>query len=256
MKKPLILVTNDDSIYAKGILALVEAMKEIGEVVVVAPSLPQSGMGHAVTLKNPITIEERNIFGPDVKAYTCSGTPVDSVKIARDVVLHRKPDICVSGINHGSNSSVNILYSGTMSAAVEAAIEDIPSIGFSLDDQHRDADFTLSKIVAKKIVTQMLAHPMPKNNLLNVNIPKCSEAECRGYRMVRQAHAKWTEEFEERVSPRGQQYFWMTGKFVNLDAGNDTDEVALSENYVSIVPIEFDLTHYENLKFIQEKWEL
>lgn len=254
--KPLILITNDDSVYSKGIAAMIDAVRDIGEIVVVAPSLPQSGMGHAVTLKDPIRLEEVELYSGVLASYACSGTPVDAVKIARDVILDRKPDICLSGINHGSNSSINIIYSGTMSAALEAAIEEIPSIGFSLCDHNAHADFELAKEVVKQLTTQMLAHPIPKSSLLNVNIPKLDRKNWKGYRICRQAVAKWEEEFEERIDPRGGNYYWLTGKFVNYDTEHDTDEWALSNGYVSIVPIQFDLTNYKNINFIQNNWEL
>lgn len=253
--KPLILITNDDSIYAKGIRSLIEAVKDLGQVVVVAPSLPQSGMGHAVTLKEPIRLTPVRRFDGVLASYACSGTPVDSVKIARDIILDRKPDICLSGINHGSNSSINIIYSGTMSAAVEAAIEGIPAIGFSLCDHDLDADFDTAREVARKLTIQMLAHPISKPTLLNVNIPKVNLTNLKGYRVCRQAVAKWEEEFEERKDPRGGYYYWLTGKFVNYDQGHDTDEWALANNYVSIVPIQFDLTNYPNINEIHNSWE-
>lgn len=254
--RSLILITNDDSIYSKGIRSLIDAVKDLGQVVVVAPSLPQSGMGHAVTLKEPIRLTPIQRFDGILGSFACSGTPVDSVKIARDVILDRKPDICLSGINHGSNSSINIIYSGTMSAAVEAAIEEIPSIGFSLCDHDLDADFEVAKSVARKLTIQMLEHPMTKPSLLNVNIPKVKAENLKGYRVCRQAQAKWVEEFEERKDPRGGHYYWLTGRFVNFDEGHDTDEWALANDYVSIVPIQFDLTNYHNINYIHNNWEL
>jgi len=256
MEKPLILVTNDDSIYSKGIKSLVEAMKSLGDVVVVAPALPQSGMGHAVSLNTPLRLKESHRFEGVQKSYSCTGTPVDCVKIARDVVLHRKPDICVSGINHGSNSSINILYSGTMSAAVEAAIEAIPAIGFSLCDHSEEADFDAAIEVAKKVTAELLANPLPKGSLLNVNIPNVPLDEIKGYKVCRQAVAKWEEEFQESIDPRGKKYWWLTGKFVNYDKGQDTDEWALANNYVSVVPVQFDLTSHNDIAFINEKWTL
>lgn len=253
---PLILITNDDSIYSKGIKSLVEAVKGLGQIVVVAPGLPQSGMGHAVTLNSPLRLRKVSRFEGIEHSYTCSGTPVDCVKIARDMVLDRKPDLCISGINHGSNSSINIIYSGTMSAAVEAAIEKIPSIGFSLCDHDLDADFEASKVIARKICIQMLAHKLPNNCLLNVNIPALPLDEIKGYKYARQAEAKWEEEFEERVDPRGKQYFWLTGKFRNYDEGQNTDEWALENGYVSIVPVKIDLTDHENIQYLNQNWEL
>src|SRR5690606_8012919 len=170
MSKPTILVVNDDGISARGIRALVEAMKEIGNVTVVAPDSPQSGMGHAITIHNPLRLDKVDIF-KDVDAWQCSGTPVDCVKLAVNKILNRKPDICVSGINHGSNSSINVIYSGTMSAAMEGAIEGIPSIGFSLVDFNLDADLTAAKHYAGLITRTVLKGVHWKELLLNVNIP-------------------------------------------------------------------------------------
>jgi 5'-nucleotidase len=254
--KPLILITNDDSIYSKGIRSMVDAVSDLGQVVVVAPSLPQSGMGHAVTLTKPLRLERIHMFDNVLASFTCSGTPVDAVKIARDIILDRKPDICLSGINHGSNSSINILYSGTMSAAVEAAIENIPAIGFSLCDYEAEADFELAKVVVRKLTKEILKTPLPNTSLLNVNIPKLKIDELKGYKICRQAKAKWEEEFEERIDPRGGHYYWLTGKFVNYDTAHDTDEWALKNGYASIVPVQFDLTNYENLDFINNNWNL
>ncbi len=241
MSKPTILVVNDDGISARGIRALVEAMKEIGDVTVVAPDSPQSGMGHAITIHNPLRLDKVDIF-KDVDAWQCSGTPVDCVKLAVNKILNRKPDICVSGINHGSNSSINVIYSGTMSAAMEGAIEGIPSIGFSLVDFNLDADLTAAKHYAGIITRAVLKGVHWKELLLNVNIPNLPLKEMKGIKICRQAMAKWKEEFEERQDPSKQKYFWLTGKFINPDLGEDTDEWALANGYVSVVPIEFDFT--------------
>ncbi len=255
MSKPLILVVNDDGVTAPGIKALVEAVKDLGEVVVVAPNSPQSGMGHAITIDKPLRLIPVNNFD-EVKAYKCSGTPVDCVKLAVDKVLHRKPDLCVSGINHGSNSSINIIYSGTMSAAVEASLEGIPSVGFSLCDYKEEADFTASVHYAKLIAEQILKYGIPKHSLLNVNIPKLSLKEIKGMKIGRQALAKWEEEYVERIDPFGRPYYWLTGKFVNYDQGHDTDEFALANGYVSVVPVQHDLTAHHVIPFINENWNL
>ena len=255
MSKPLILVVNDDGAFANGIKALVEAVKDLGEVVVVAPDSPQSGMGHAITINKPLRLQKVNYFG-DVKAYECSGTPVDCVKIAVDKILHRQPDLCVSGINHGSNSSINIIYSGTMSAAVEASLEGIPSVGFSLLDYAHEADFTASISYAKFIAESMLKYGIPKHSLLNVNIPKLSLDKIKGMKICRQAHAKWEEEYLERKDPMGRPYYWLTGKFVNYDQGQDTDEWALANGYVSVVPVQHDLTAHHVIPIINETWDL
>ncbi|MES2620523.1 MAG: 5'/3'-nucleotidase SurE [Bacteroidota bacterium] len=255
MSKPLILVVNDDGAFANGIKALVEAVKDLGEVVVVAPDSPQSGMGHAITINKPLRLQKVNYFG-DIKAYECSGTPVDCVKIAVDKILHRHPDLCVSGINHGSNSSINIIYSGTMSAAVEASLEGIPSVGFSLLDYAHDADFSTSKFYARFIAESILKYGIPKHSLLNVNIPKLGLDKVKGMKICRQAHAKWEEEYLERKDPMGRPYYWLTGKFVNYDQGQDTDEWALANDYVSVVPVQHDLTAHHVIPVINETWDL
>ncbi|MBS1764736.1 MAG: 5'/3'-nucleotidase SurE [Bacteroidetes bacterium] len=241
MSKPTILVINDDGISSRGIRALIEAMQEIGHVTVVAPDSPQSGMGHAITIHNPLRLDRVDIF-KGVDAWQCSGTPVDCVKLAVNKILNRKPDICVSGINHGSNSSINVIYSGTMSAAMEGAIEGIPSIGFSLVNYNLDADLTAAKHYAGVITRTVLKGVHWRELLLNVNIPNLSLKEMKGIKICRQAMAKWKEEFEEREDPSRQKYFWLTGKFINPDLGEDTDEWALANGYVSVVPVEFDFT--------------
>ncbi len=241
-KRPLILVTNDDGITAPGIRALVQVMKEIGDVVVVAPDKPQSATGHAITINNLLYINKVSEKDSDIDEYNCSGTPVDCVKLAVHEILKRKPDLCVSGINHGSNSSINVIYSGTMSAAVEAGIEGIPAIGFSLCDYEWDANFEVVKSHVKKIALNVLENGLPKNVILNVNFPKLPESEIKGYRICRQAKAMWMEEFDRRQTPQGKDYYWLSGKFVNQDEGEDTDEFALSQGYISIVPVQFDLT--------------
>ncbi|MFK8297766.1 5'/3'-nucleotidase SurE [Capnocytophaga cynodegmi] len=252
-KRPLILVTNDDGITAPGIRCLIRVMNEIGEVVVVAPDSPQSGMGHAVTLNSTLHCEPIHIDNGIQREYTCSGTPVDCVKIARHEVLKRTPDLCVSGINHGSNSSINVIYSGTMSAAVEAGIEGIPAIGFSLLDYSWEADFEEARDFVKKITLNVLKNGLPKGVVLNVNIPKLKRDEIKGIRICRQAQARWQEKFDRRISPQGRTYYWMTGKFINEDVGEDTDEWALANGYVSVVPIRFDMTAYNAIEEL-DKW--
>jgi 5'-nucleotidase len=242
--EPIILITNDDDITSPGIRNLVEAVKDLGKVVVVAPDKPQSGMGHAITIGSPLRMNKMNLFG-EIEAWQTSGTPVDCVKLAVDKILHRKPDICLSGINHGANHSINVIYSGTMSAAMEAAIEGIPSIGFSLLDYRYDADFGPSKSIVQKIVKSILALKNPdKHLLLNVNIPSVPLTEIKGIKICKQAYAKYDEAFDERIDPQGKKYFWLTGEFKNFDKGKDTDVWALQNNYVSVVPVQFDLTNY------------
>ncbi|AQX04345.1 5'/3'-nucleotidase SurE [Elizabethkingia meningoseptica] len=246
MKKPLILVTNDDGITAPGIRNLVSFMNEIGEVVVVAPNSPQSGKGHAITINSTLTYEEISMDGPQ-KDYALSGTPVDCIKFALDKILTRKPDLVVSGINHGANSSINVIYSGTMSAAVEAGVEGLQAIGFSLLDFSWEADFTQAKTFIQNIVNKVLENPLPKGVVLNVNIPKLPKEEIKGIKVCKQAHAKWEESFDERVSPHGKKYYWLTGYFNNMDQSPDADETALADGYISVVPVKFDLTAHEYL---------
>lgn len=254
-KRPLILVTNDDGITAPGIASLIEVVKTIGDVVVVAPDKPQSGMGHAITINATLRIHKVNIYGVK-EEYSCTGTPVDCVKIAINKILKRKPDIVVSGINHGSNMSINVIYSGTMSAAVEGAIEGVPSVGFSLLNESIDADFTAAKKIVKTIVNQVLKNGMPKGVCLNVNIPKVKYDLIKGIKVCRQARANWIEELDERKDPSGKTYFWLTGRFDNYDKGKkDTDVWALENQYVSIVPTQFDMTAHHSIKEI-EKWKL
>jgi 5'-nucleotidase len=247
-KRPLILVTNDDGIAAPGILALVAVMQEIGEVVVVAPDKPQSAMGHAITINNIMYLNKISAENATVLEYSCSGTPVDCVKLAVNEILHRKPDLCVSGINHGSNSSINVIYSGTMSAAVEAGIEGIPAIGFSLLDYDWNADFDAGKNYIKQIALQVLENGLPKGVILNVNFPKLNEKEIKGVKICRQANAIWMEKFDKRKTPQGKDYYWLTGEFVNNDKGEDTDEWALAHGYVSLVPVQFDLTAHHAIQ--------
>ncbi|KUG11508.1 5'/3'-nucleotidase SurE [Elizabethkingia sp. HvH-WGS333] len=250
MKKPLILVTNDDGITAPGIRNLVSFMNEIGDVVVVAPDSPQSGKGHAITINSTLTYEEISMEGPQ-KDYSLSGTPVDCVKFALDKILTRKPDLVVSGINHGANSSINVIYSGTMSAAVEAGVEGLQAIGFSLLDFSWDADFSQAKTFIQNIVKKVLENPIPKGIVLNVNIPKLPAEEIKGIKVCKQANAKWEESFDERVNPHGKKYYWLSGYFNNMDKSEDADETALSDGYISVVPVKFDLTAYEYLKDLQ-----
>lgn len=240
-RKPVILVTNDDGITAPGLKALVDAVRDLGEVIVVAPDSPQSGMGHAITIHHLLRLDKVDIHA-GVQCYQSSGTPVDCVKLAVNKILHRKPDLLVSGINHGSNSSINVIYSGTMSAAMEGCIEGIPSAGFSLLDYDLGADFSASKSVVRKICKNILEKGLPKGTLLNVNIPPVTEKQMKGIKICRQANAKWEEKFDERTDPNKRTYYWLTGKFVNNDKGEDTDEWALKNKYVSVVPVQYDLT--------------
>lgn len=252
-KQPVILIVNDDGIFAPGIRALVEAVQDLGKIVVVAPDKPQSGMGHAITIGHPLRLTQVPAFD-GAEAWQCSGTPVDCVKLAVDKVLHRKPDLCLSGINHGANHSINVIYSGTMSAAMEAAIESIPSVGFSLLDTSIEADFTAAKKVAHEIASKLLQMKADKHLLLNVNIPAVDEKFLKGIRICRQAYAKYEEDFHERKDPHGKKYYWLTGEFINFDKGTDTDVWALEHNFVSVVPVQLDFTHYTFKQQLEQQW--
>ncbi len=253
MEKPLILVVNDDGITAPGIRNLIKVMRDFGDVIVVAPDSPQSGKGHAITIEDTIRCDKVIIEKGAQIEYSCSGTPVDCVKLAVNKILDRKPDLCVSGINHGSNSSINVIYSGTMSAAVEGALEGIPSIGFSILDYAHNANFKESIPYIKNITKQVLKHGLDNGVCLNVNIPKSIKGKkIKGLKVCRQANANWEEEFEERIDPKGKTYYWLTGKFVNYDKGSDTDEWALANHFVSVVPVQFDITAHSSLSSINK----
>lgn len=245
--KPLILVCNDDGITAPGIRNLIGVMNQLGDVVVVAPDGPQSGMGHAITINGILRCDEIHIDHGSQKEFSCSGTPVDCVKLAVNVVLDRKPDLIVSGINHGSNSSINVIYSGTMSAAVEGCLEGIPSIGFSLCDYSWEANFEPALPYIKQIAEKVLKQGLPNGVCLNVNIPKYKGQSYKGIKNCRQCKGNWEEEFDNRTDPRGRSYYWLTGKFVNYDDSDQTDEWALENYYISVVPVKSDLTAHDYL---------
>ena len=253
MKKPLILVVNDDGIYAKGIRNLIRIMNDFGDVVVVAPNSPQSGKSHAITIEATIRCDKVVIDDGPQEEYACSGTPVDCVKLAVNQILDRKPDLCVSGINHGSNSSINVIYSGTMSAALEGALEDIPSVGFSLLDYDHNADFSEAEPYIREIVKRVINNGLDSGVCLNVNIPKSLVGKTlKGLKVCRQANANWEEEFEARTDPKGKVYYWLTGKFINYDKGVDTDEWALANHYISVVPVQFDVTAHSSLSSVNK----
>lgn len=250
--QPTILITNDDGITAPGIRNLIEAVKDLGKIIVVAPDKPQSGMGHAITIGQPLRMHKVDLF-EGIEAWQTTGTPVDCVKLAVDKIIHRKPDLCLSGINHGANHSINVIYSGTMSAAMEASIESIPSIGFSLLDYSVEADFTASRHYVHKIVSAVINKKMDKHLLLNVNIPSAPLELIKGIKVCKQAYAKYKEEFDERKDPHGKNYYWLTGEFINFDKSKDTDVWALKNKYVSVVPVQFDLTNYTLKKALEKQ---
>jgi 5'-nucleotidase len=253
--KPLILVTNDDGLEAKGLKELVEVVRPMGRVVVVAPSEAQSGMSHAITVKNPLRMKKMR-EEPDLLMYKCNGTPVDCVKLACNQLLKEKPDLLVSGINHGSNSSTSVFYSGTLGATLEGCINEITSIGFSLLSLESDADFTATKSIARKIILKVLENGLPHSVCLNVNVPNGSSDEIKGIKICRQNRGFWREEFDKRTDPMGRHYFWLTGYYHNSEPeAGDTDEWALRNNYVSVVPLQTDLTAYTMMDKIRQ-WDL
>jgi len=245
--RPSILVTNDDGITAPGIKMLVSIARELGDVTVVAPDSPQSGMGHALTLTEPLRLSPSDVFD-GVTSYECSGTPVDCVKLAKHVVAGDQGfDLCLSGINHGSNASINILYSGTVSAAMEASLEGIDSLGFSLLDYSHSADFSQAKDLIRGIIVQVLRDGLQDCKLLNINIPKLQKEDIKGVKVCRQAAGSWVEKFTEALDPRGLPYYWLTGEFVHQEHAEDTDLHALDQGYISVVPSGHDLTRYPAL---------
>ena len=245
MSTPIILITNDDGIYSTGLRYLIGLMNNIGKVVVVAPDGPQSAQSHAITINKPITCEKIKIDEGKQIEFICSGTPVDCVKLALAEILDRKPDICISGINHGSNASINVIYSGTVSAAIEASVHDIPSVGFSILDYSTTTEFKHTETHIINIVRNLLSSNL--NVCLNVNIPKYSENKIKGIKIAKQAKGKWIEDFDERVSPMGKRYFWLTGEFIKEDESNEADQNLLDDNYISVVPIRYDLTDYSQI---------
>jgi 5'-nucleotidase len=251
-QKPLILITNDDGISAPGILHLSSIAMQFGDVYVVAPDKPQSGMGHAITINNTIRIQKTNYHLGAIEEYSCSGTPVDCVKMATTKLLPRKPTLILSGINHGSNSSINVIYSGTMSAAIEGSLEGASSVGFSLSDYDINADFSATTTYIQKIIASCLKDQLPTGICLNVNFPKLKTDEINGLKICRQAKANWVETFEERKDPYNRSYFWLTGKFVNFEPeAKDTDEWALQNGYVAVVPIMCDLTAHQYINHLK-----
>ena len=251
MSEKLILITNDDSVNAKGIRSLIQTAKKFGRVVVVAPDKAQSGMGHAITINHPLRLNRVDLFD-GIESYSCSGTPVDCVKLAIYEVLKCKPDLLLSGINHGENTSTNVLYSGTMSAAIEGAMEGIHSIGFSLADYASDADFSACQPFIEKIIIKTLDSGLAANTCLNVNFPNLSIDKIKGIRICSQAHAFWADRFDKRLDQFGNPYFWLTGDFAEVNPKENTDLEALKNGYVSIVPTHFDLTNYQAIKTLED----
>lgn len=251
-RKPLILVTNDDGYQAKGIASLAEAMRDLGDVIVFAPDSHRSGMSSAISTSQPLRArlvrDEENF-----KVYKCNGTPVDCVKLALNEFADRKPDLLVSGINHGSNAGISVIYSGTMGAAIEGCVFDIPSIGFSLCDFMPDADFSHTMDIAQQLASSVLQEGLPKGICLNVNVPS---GDVKGIKITTQTHGKWVNEYHRSKDGAGRDVFWMTGNFENWDAENDNnDEWALANGYASVVPVKIDMTAYDFLPQLRE-WGL
>lgn len=252
-REKLIFLTNDDSYRSKGFAAVIEIARQFGRVIAIAPDTPQSGMSQAITIYNPLYLRKvREEEG--VLVYSLNGTPVDCVKMAFDHLFKdEKIDLVISGINHGSNAAVNVLYSGTMGAAIEAAFYNVPSIGLSLTDHNPDADFEGAVKYGKQIVEKVLSNEIPTPLCLNVNIPNIPCEELKGLRLSRQAQGYWREEFYKRTDPHGREYFWLTGGFSNAEPeSEDTDEWALTNGYVSVVPIQVDLTAYKQMEQLKE----
>lgn len=252
----LILITNDDGYASKGLRTLVEVAKEFGEVVVVAPDGPRSATSHAITMNTPLRLHHYHTDDDGTRYFRTNGTPCDCVKLGLRVVLKDRPaDLVLSGINHGSNSSVSLIYSGTMGAAVEATLSHVPAIGFSLLDYHPDADFTAARHYVRLILQEMLRHPFTDEASLNVNIPNVPLEAIKGVKVTRQAKGYWREEMVERTDPYGGEYYWLTGRLEITDDGEDTCEWALQHNYVSVQPVQNDFTHHAiipQLKFLEE----
>jgi len=247
-EKPYILVTNDDGLNSKGLKELIDVMLLFGEVVVIAPENPQSGKSAAITVEFPLRgIKLKSEDGLEI--YKCNGTPVDCVKLGFNQLLGRKPDYVVSGINHGANSSISVIYSGTVGAAMEGCLHGVPSVAFSLSDYNPDADFAKAKIYCAKVFQTIIENGLPPFICLNVNIPK---GKPKGIKVTRQTKGKWMEEFEKRTDPHGHEYFWLSGYFHNFEENSeDTDIWALDENYVSVVPVNLDMTCYNTLELLK-----
>lgn len=252
----LILVTNDDGLYAAGLRTLLEVMEEFGKVVLVSTQESMSGMSMALTVKTPLRVkllEETDRR----RVYACNGTPTDSIKLAVNQLLDRKPDWVVSGINHGANASVSVLYSGTMAAAIEGCLYGIDSVGFSLSDFSRTADFSVCRKFIRIVMLKLTEMKLPSGICLNVNIPSIPENEIRGILVCRQSKGNWKEEFEKRKDPMGRTYYWLTGMFQNQEPeATDTDEWALANGFVSIVPVSVDMTAHSYLDTLKEHFSL
>lgn len=248
-----ILVSNDDGIDSPGIAALAEALKEIGEVTVIAPRTEQSAVGHAITMKLPLRVTEYFKNG-EFFGYAVDGTPADCVKMGIRNLMETPPDIVVSGINNGSNTAINIIYSGTVSAAREAAINDVPAIAMSVTS-HDAKDFRYAQKLAKKLALEVVEKGLESGTILNVNVPNVPENEIKGVIVTKQGKSKWDDIYEGRMDPYGKQYYWLTGKLDDVDFTPDTDQHAVKNNFASVTPIHFDLTDYKTYDRIKD-WNI
>ncbi len=254
-QKPSILICNDDGIDAPGIYALANAIKQIADVTVVAPDKQQSAVGHAITVNQPIRVSKFNKNG-EFFGYAVNGTPADCIKLAvRSLLVKSKPDMVISGINHGTNTAVSVIYSGTVSAATEGTILGIPSIAMSLTSYYENADFSFAAKFAAKLALVVQEKGLPKGTLLNVNVPAVSEKEICGVKITKQGKSIWNDEFESRRDPSNKEYFWLKGELIELDEDSDFDQRAILENKVSITPIQYDLTDYKMLDEMK-KWNV
>ncbi len=248
-----ILVSNDDGIDSKGIAVLKEALEEIAEVTVVAPRTEQSAVGHGITMQIPLRVQEYykngNFFG-----YSVDGTPADCIKMGIRNIMKESPDLVISGINNGSNTAINIIYSGTVSAAREAAIMDVPAIAVSVTS-HKPKHFEYAAKVAKMLARKVREHKMPVGTMLNVNVPDAAEEEIKGILITKQGKSKWDDTYERRVDPYGRAYYWLIGEMVEVDKDLDVDQVAIKKNFVSVTPIHFDLTDYDTFKEMKN-WDI
>ena len=248
-----ILVTNDDGIDSLGIGVLAESLKEIAEVTVVAPHEEQSAVGHGITMKYPLRVIKYNKNG-NFFGYAVEGTPADCVKMGIRNIMGESPDLVISGINHGSNTAINIIYSGTVSAAREAAIMDVPAIAISVTS-HEATDFSYAGKVAKFLANKVTRFGLPRGTLLNVNVPNIAESEIAGILVTKQSKAKWDDIYEKRIDPYGKDYYWLTGKLVEIEDELHTDQLAIKNNFVSVTPIHFDLTDYDTYEEMK-KWNI
>jgi len=244
MPEPLILVSNDDGIDSNGIYVLAMEMMKLGEVFVVAPDRQQSAVGHALTVSKPLRISKYQRI--DIKnGFAINGTPADCVKLAISRILHRKPDLVVSGINHGQNTSVNMLYSGTVSAATEGMLVGIPSMAISLSSYDLNSDMSASGIYSYRIAKELLENKMPLGTFINVNIPNLEIGKIKGMRITKQSNSSWDDAYEKRIDPFGKEYYWFSGVYNTNDNNPESDDIAVTEGFVSITPVHYNLTNFD-----------